>query len=467
MVASALRLLHSHSLFNMPVVVNHFKLIPPPASGYGDPHFANVIMLLHFDGANGSTVIVDSSGSPKTVTAQGGAALTTAQSRFGGSSMRLSDTTADHMSFAASETFAAAGEDFTIEGHLRPDHFNAYNQVYSDTVGPMQMLVEGSTLKWFDAPAAAAPAVLPLLAWSHYAIERVSGIVTVYLDGVGGAPVAKAGAVTVRRMGSYNGSIEFFNGCMDEIRVTKGVARYNGNFVPPYAPFPDMFGAIAPLNMMDVPGLKLWLDGSDASTVAVSGGNVTLWSDKSGQGNHATPRSGFPYSYGAAVQNGLNALVGVGGQADLDHTLVLPSGGHYLYMVMGSTVDTFGAGTNSAGTNYLLRVSSYAGGTIIEGAASAGGGNTFFSGLGTGVQDGTVNVLAHLGRPSNTMIGFNAVSQNDAYTQAFNIRQLNEDNYGSFRLTGKLCEVVGGDTNLSPAWDAYIRSQLKAKWGTP
>jgi hypothetical protein len=43
-----------------------------------DPNFAFNSLLLHGDGTNGSTVITDSSGSPKTVTAFGNAQISTA-----------------------------------------------------------------------------------------------------------------------------------------------------------------------------------------------------------------------------------------------------------------------------------------------------------------------------------------------------------------------------------------------------
>ena len=52
-----------------------------------DPYRSQVSLLLHGDGANGSTTIVDSSPSPKTVTAVGNAQISTTQSKFGGSSL--------------------------------------------------------------------------------------------------------------------------------------------------------------------------------------------------------------------------------------------------------------------------------------------------------------------------------------------------------------------------------------------
>ena len=62
------------------------------AAGPPDPDFANVSLLLHGDGTNGSTTIVDSSSSSKTVTAVGDAQISTAQSKFGGSSIYFDGT---------------------------------------------------------------------------------------------------------------------------------------------------------------------------------------------------------------------------------------------------------------------------------------------------------------------------------------------------------------------------------------
>ncbi len=62
---------------------------PVPTSDFGDatsdPYYSNVVLLLRMNGANGSTSFVDEKG--HAVTANGGAAISTTQSRFGGSSM--------------------------------------------------------------------------------------------------------------------------------------------------------------------------------------------------------------------------------------------------------------------------------------------------------------------------------------------------------------------------------------------
>jgi hypothetical protein len=61
-----------------------------------DPYYGNVSLLLRGNGTNGSTTIIDSSPSPKTVTAFGNAQISTAQSKFGGSSIAF-DGTGDYL----------------------------------------------------------------------------------------------------------------------------------------------------------------------------------------------------------------------------------------------------------------------------------------------------------------------------------------------------------------------------------
>jgi hypothetical protein len=55
------------------IVLAKGQPVPVDLQGFG-----SVSLLLHGDGTNGSTVITDSSGSPKTVTAVGNAQISTA-----------------------------------------------------------------------------------------------------------------------------------------------------------------------------------------------------------------------------------------------------------------------------------------------------------------------------------------------------------------------------------------------------
>jgi hypothetical protein len=64
-----------------------------------DPHFSNVSLLLHGDGANSSTTIIDSSPLPKTITVVGNAQIGTVQGRFRGTSIAF-DGDGDALSIA-------------------------------------------------------------------------------------------------------------------------------------------------------------------------------------------------------------------------------------------------------------------------------------------------------------------------------------------------------------------------------
>jgi hypothetical protein len=69
--------------------------------------------------------------------------------------------------------------------------------------------------------------------------------VTVYCDGVGGTATENTmdfdDTTWVPTVGSYtHSSDDSFVGYIDELRVTKGVARYTGESFPvPTAPFPN------------------------------------------------------------------------------------------------------------------------------------------------------------------------------------------------------------------------------------
>jgi len=54
-----------------------------------DPYFSNVSLLLHGDGINGSTTILDSSPTPKTVIPVGNAQISTTDPKFGTGSVLL------------------------------------------------------------------------------------------------------------------------------------------------------------------------------------------------------------------------------------------------------------------------------------------------------------------------------------------------------------------------------------------
>jgi hypothetical protein len=215
-----------------------------------DPNFANVSLLLHGDGANGSTTIIDSSPSPKTVTAVGNAQISTLQSRFGGASIAF-DGNGDRLT--ASLAAAIGTTDFTLESWVYLNNNNTTQPilcigdaffasgitVYVTSAGRFAVFSHNSVI------AVGTTQTVSASAWTHLACTRSGGTMRLFVNGVqdGSVTNARNYTNTALRVGSelYNSAQGAeFNGYIDDLRITQGIARYQGpSFPVPTAPFPD------------------------------------------------------------------------------------------------------------------------------------------------------------------------------------------------------------------------------------
>jgi hypothetical protein len=225
-----------------------------------DLNRSNVSLLLHGDGTNGSTTITDNSPSPKTVTAVGNAQISTAQSKFGAASIAF-DGTGDYLTVPSTGTPGDLGAgNFTVElWHFLISRLNTFpclinNYSFfaagsfalfaghnSSTTTKYQLALNGSGF-----PSINSTANISYNQWVHLAVVRNGLTITLYVDGIASGTVTSAatlagtnGSLWVGTAGDVltDGAI---NGYMDDIRITKGVARYTANFTPPIAPFPDI-----------------------------------------------------------------------------------------------------------------------------------------------------------------------------------------------------------------------------------
>jgi hypothetical protein len=77
--------------------------------------------------------------------------------------------------------------------------------------------------------------------WYHLAYVNTGSTLTGYLNGVsqGTMSVSFNQAATNLIVGArYTGAQEYVNGYIDDLRITKGYARYTSNFTPPTSAFP-------------------------------------------------------------------------------------------------------------------------------------------------------------------------------------------------------------------------------------
>ena len=220
----------------------------------GDANFDKVALLLHADGASGATAFADSSIYANAVTAFGGAQMTTAQVKFGSSAAIFNGTSA-YLSAPPSTNFTFGSGDFCQEAFIYASANptsdavlfclrNANAGIFNNMVklSPVGKIGWSDGVEWRESSGS-----IPLSQWVHVAVTRASGVVRIFINGVenysASHPIDLVGA-RVMRIGAFeaygpNPVGGFFGGFLDEIRITKGAARYVSGFTPTSVAFAD------------------------------------------------------------------------------------------------------------------------------------------------------------------------------------------------------------------------------------
>lgn len=229
-----------------------------------DPYFANVVLLCGFDGVDGATTTVDESPVGRALTFAGNAQIDTAQSKFGGSSLLL-DGSGDRVTALDSPDWqlgATNSDPWTVEAWVRWNTLTTNNRGIigqSGGVGSIGWVFTGSstigelgfslsnTGSSFDVSVNTTGAAMTTGVWIHAAADKdSSGKIRVYVDGVMLGSDTPANSVindsnSGLAIGAQNtsGTVDM-HGWLDEVRITKGVARYasDAGFAVPTAPFP-------------------------------------------------------------------------------------------------------------------------------------------------------------------------------------------------------------------------------------
>jgi hypothetical protein len=211
-------------------------------------------LLLHGDGANASTVITDSSFMANAVTATNATISTTAY-KFGGSSINFNGSSAYCYIADTDDMYFGSGS-FTIDLWVyfssltnamafigQYQDANNYWYCSKDTNANGNKLnlefkyggsVKGSyvmTSAWSGAAAST---------WYHIAFVRNATTGLIFINGAS-QTLTETTAFSTNDVGNITGNIEvgrynagsYFYGYMDEMRVSKGVARWISKFTPP------------------------------------------------------------------------------------------------------------------------------------------------------------------------------------------------------------------------------------------
>ena len=200
-------------------------------------------LLLHFNGSDSSTSFIDSS-----------------RDHFKGKAISF-DGTGDYLSLADSDDWNLGSGAFTIDFWVRWNSASNFimGQVIGDSrwhlyVHPssggiaLYSMLNGSTNQ--DVNWTVYGTTRNLNQWYHFAFVRIDNGNTAaswraFQDGVSQTLTLNTGAWNGPMMdsdqnlliGSFGGISDFFDGCTDEIRISKGIGRWTSDFCPPNAPY--------------------------------------------------------------------------------------------------------------------------------------------------------------------------------------------------------------------------------------
>jgi hypothetical protein len=217
----------------------------------------NTVLLLDFTNAG----ILDNAMMNDLETV-GNAQISTSVKKYGTGSISF-DATADRLVASSSPNIAFGTGDFTVEFWLNSNNVSSANQrgviQTSDTSGGLKTgyttgisiyqggnasggsLSGGITANVAGTFLGSSSAVITTGTWYHIALVRSSGTSKIYVNGTSVGSATTTGNCSGQNIcvgGSYDTSY-LYDGYIDDLRITKGFARYTSDFTAPTAAFAD------------------------------------------------------------------------------------------------------------------------------------------------------------------------------------------------------------------------------------
>ena len=197
-------------------------------------------LVLHCEGANDGTVFNDSSGRLHTVTANGDVHTDTSVKKFGTASAQF-DGDGDYLTIPANGDWDVGTGDFTFDcwaylsdsdgaGYLLETRNGSYGNNFSIYHSGLNLVFYSQGTDTISATSA-----LTLDTWHHIALVRDGSDVELFVDGVSvgtGTDANDYQGLAPIIIGSRYTFEHYWTGYMDEIRFSKGVARWDAAFTP-------------------------------------------------------------------------------------------------------------------------------------------------------------------------------------------------------------------------------------------
>jgi len=184
----------------------------------------------------------------------GNAQISTSVKKYGTGSIAF-DGTGDYLTVPSSPNLGFGSGDFTVEAwvYLTANIANATGGYLTDFRGgstnnfALGFIGDSGVTKMYEyvnsgTAATTGSATVTLNTWNHVAWVRSGSTVTMYLNGTSNGTITSSysqGTTNVTICSRYTGATEYITGYVDDLRITKGFARYTSNFTAPTAAFPN------------------------------------------------------------------------------------------------------------------------------------------------------------------------------------------------------------------------------------
>jgi len=210
-------------------------------------------LLIHSNTTDWSTVFTDSETTPKTITGYGDIKHKIIPAKFGNSSLNF-DGVDDYLTIPNNTDWSFGSGDFTVDTWVLFNDVTGYKYIIFkgdqsswSTVGIDIHIQNSSYLEtrlyftdstWQYLATSSLPTTLT---WHHIALVRKNNIVSLYLDGT----LVQSADIGTKIMQSNSYPLYIWtrtdwyklNGFIDELRISKWIARWTSNFTPPAAPY--------------------------------------------------------------------------------------------------------------------------------------------------------------------------------------------------------------------------------------
>jgi hypothetical protein len=168
-------------------------------------------------------------------TVAGNAKISTAQSKYGGASASF-DGSGDYIQFTDSNSVLDLPSDFTLEFWLY--RTNASNKHAFVQIGNLVLYADagdGTLRVWDGGSGPLSGGSISTATWQHIAMTRAGTVARLFIDGsvvnTNNAFIT-AISTTEAYIGTENANSNWLEGFIDDLRVTKGIARYQSAFTP-------------------------------------------------------------------------------------------------------------------------------------------------------------------------------------------------------------------------------------------